>query len=47
MRAKLDAAGFYDEPEVDRVAIADLNPRSTQGDVVRAVAPVADRLTRL
>ncbi len=46
MRAKLDAAGFYDEPEVDRVAIADLNPRSTQGDVVRAVAPVADRLTR-
>ena len=46
MRAKLDAAGFYDEPEVDRVAAADLNPKSTQGDLIRAVEPVADRLTR-
>ncbi len=44
MRAKLDATGYYDEPEVDRVAAVQLNPNSRQGDLVRALEPVADRL---
>ena len=46
MRAKLDAAGHYDEPEVERVAAVELNPKSKQGDLVRALEPVADRLMR-
>jgi type I restriction enzyme R subunit len=46
LRAKLDAAGHYDEFEVDRVAAVELNPQSKQGDLVRALQPVADRLVR-
>jgi type I restriction enzyme, R subunit len=46
LRAKLDAAGHYDEFEVDRVAAVELNPASKQGDLVRALEPVADRLVR-
>jgi type I restriction enzyme R subunit len=46
LRAKLDAAGHYDEFEVDRVAAAELNPASKQSDLVRALEPVADRLMR-
>jgi type I restriction enzyme R subunit len=46
LRAKLDAAGHYDEFEVDRVAAVELNPDSKQGDLVRALEPVADRLVR-
>jgi hypothetical protein len=29
LRAKLDAAGFYDDFEVDRVAEVELNPKAT------------------
>lgn len=46
LRAKLDAAGHYDEFEVDRVAAVELNPASKQSDLVRALEPVADRLMR-
>ncbi len=46
LRAKLDAAGHYDEFEVDRVVTVELNPQSKQGDLVRALEPVADRLVR-
>jgi len=46
MRAKLDATGYYDEPEVDRVAAAELNPKATQGELQAAIFPVADRLVR-
>lgn len=46
LRAKLDATGYYDEPEVERVAAVEVNPKSTQGDLVRALEPVADRLLR-
>ncbi len=46
MRAKLDATGYYDEPEVDRVAAVELNPNSRSGDLVRELGPVADRLMR-
>ncbi|HVR49890.1 MAG TPA: type I restriction endonuclease subunit R, partial [Pseudorhodoferax sp.] len=44
LRAKLDATGFYDEFEVDRVARVDLDPNGTQKQLDAAIAPVADRL---
>ncbi len=46
LRAKLDATGYYDDFEVDRVVAAELRPGARQGDVVAAVAPVVDRLLR-
>ncbi len=46
LRAKLDAAGYYDSFEVDRVVKAELDPTSTQGDLVSAIMPVADRLLK-
>jgi type I restriction enzyme, R subunit len=46
MRAKLDATGYYDEPEVDRVAAVEVNPKSTQGELQAAIYPVADRLVK-
>ncbi|WP_296596603.1 type I restriction endonuclease [Phenylobacterium sp.] len=47
LRAKLDSAGHYDAYEVDRVAAVLMNPKSTQGDLVAAMEPVADRLLKL
>ncbi len=44
LRAKLDATGYYDSFEVDRVAAVELNPKSKQGDLVAALSPVASRL---
>ena len=35
LRAKLDAAGYYDEFEVERVVAVELNPKSKQGDMVK------------
>jgi type I restriction enzyme, R subunit len=46
LRAKLDAAGHYDDFEVDRVAKVELDPMSKQGDLIAAVEPVADRLLK-
>lgn len=46
LRAKLDAAGYYDGFEVDRVVKAELDPHSTQGDLIAAIMPVADRLLK-
>jgi type I restriction enzyme R subunit len=46
MRAKLDAGGWYDSFEVDRVAEVVMNLKSTQGDLAGAVGPVADRLLK-
>jgi len=46
LRAKLDAAGHYDDLEVDRVARVDLDPNGTQQQLSAAIAPVADRLLR-
>ncbi|WP_331373242.1 type I restriction endonuclease subunit R [Sinorhizobium chiapasense] len=46
LRAKLDAAGYYDSFEVDRVVKAELDPQSKQGDLVAAIMPVADPLLR-
>jgi type I restriction enzyme, R subunit len=41
LRAKLDAAGHYDDFEVERVVAVELNPKATQGDLVAAIEPVA------
>lgn len=46
LRAKLDATGYYDEFEVDRVAKVDLDPNGTQKQLDAAIAPVADRLLK-
>jgi type I restriction enzyme R subunit len=46
LRAKLDAAGHYDDYEVERVVLVELNPQSTQGDLIAAVEPVANRLLK-
>jgi type I restriction enzyme R subunit len=44
LRAKLDAAGHYDDFEIDRVVAVELNPSAKQGDLAAAVEPVVDRL---
>jgi type I restriction enzyme R subunit len=46
LKAKLDGGGWYDSFEVDRVAKVLMNPKSTQGDLVGAINPVADRLLK-
>lgn len=46
LRAKLDASGYYDSFEVDRVVKVALDPMSKQGDLVAAIMPVADRLLK-
>ncbi len=44
LRAKLDGAGHYDDFEVDRVVKVELDRKSTQGDLIAAITPVAERL---
>jgi type I restriction enzyme, R subunit len=44
MRAKLDAGGFYDSFEVDRVAQVVIDPKAKQSDLVAAITPVENRL---
>ena len=46
LRAKLDATGHYDDFEVERVVLAELNPKATQSMLVIAIEPVADRLLK-
>lgn len=46
LRAKLDAAGYYDDFEVDRVVRAELDPKAKHADLVAAITPVADRLLK-
>ena len=45
LRTKLDATGYYDDNEVDRVVNAELRPGATQAELVRAIEPVRVRLT--
>ncbi len=47
LRASLDAQGYYDDFEVDRVVATELRPGATHGDLFAAVEPVADRILRL
>jgi type I restriction enzyme, R subunit len=44
LRNKLDATGFYDRFEVERVAKVVINPKATQGDLDAAIGPVSSRL---
>ncbi|HEY8084044.1 MAG TPA: type I restriction endonuclease [Methylophilaceae bacterium] len=46
LRAKLDAAGHYDEHEVERVVAVEMNPKSAQYELNAALEPVADRLLK-
>lgn len=46
LRAKLDAAGHYDDFEVDRVVAAEMNPNAQQSDLLAAISPVEDRLMK-
>jgi type I restriction enzyme R subunit len=46
LRAKLDAAGHYDDFEVERVVAAELAPSAKQSDLVKAIEPVVDRLMK-
>ena len=46
LRAKLDATGYYDDFEVNRVVEVELNPKAVQGQLAKALEPVADRLLK-
>ena len=46
LKAKLDAAGHYDEHGVNRVVEASVRAGATQGELFAAIEPVADRLLR-
>ncbi|QDV66074.1 type I restriction endonuclease subunit R [Crateriforma conspicua] len=46
LRTKLDAQGYYDEHEIDRVVKVVLNPDSKQKQLEAAITPVADRLLK-
>jgi len=46
LRAKLDAAGYYDDNEVERVVAVEMNPNSAQYELNAALEPVADRLLK-
>lgn len=47
LKAKLDEAGHYDDYEIDRVVEVELDPTSVQGDLNKAIGPVAQRLLDL
>ncbi|MBL8501519.1 MAG: type I restriction endonuclease subunit R [Nitrosomonas sp.] len=44
LRMKLDAAGYYDDYEVERVVAVEFNPNSKQSDLAGALEPVVSRL---
>ena len=46
LRAKLDAAGLYDDFEVERVVMVELNPSAKQSELVAALEPVQDRIMK-
>ena len=46
LRAKLDAAGHYDDFEVDRVVAVELNPGAKQSELIAALEPVQDRVMK-
>jgi len=46
LRAKLDAAGYYDEHEVERVVKVEMDQNSAQYELNAALEPVADRLLK-
>jgi type I restriction enzyme R subunit len=46
LRAKLDAAGHYDDFKIDRVVAVELKAGAKQSELVAALEPVVDRLHR-
>lgn len=46
LRSKLDATGYYDEHEIERVVNVILNPKAKQSQLETAITPVADRLLK-
>lgn len=46
LRAKLDAAGHYDDFQVDRVVEVEMDPNGKQSDLIKALEPVQDRLMK-
>lgn len=46
LRTKLDNAGHYDDFEVDRVAMVELNANSKQSDLLKALEPIVDRIMK-
>lgn len=46
LRAKLDAAGHYDDFEVQRVVEVEMREGATQAELVAALTPVQDRLMK-
>ena len=42
----MDATGYYDEHEVERVVAVELNPKAKQSQLQKAIEPVSDRLIR-
>jgi type I restriction enzyme R subunit len=44
LRSKLDAAGFYDDFEVERVVTVELNFNAKQSDLAAALEPVVSRI---
>lgn len=46
LRSKLDAAGHYDDYEVERVVQVQLNPTAKQSDLIAAIGPVHDRIMK-
>ena len=44
LRMKLDALGFYDEFEVNRIIEVEFNPKAKQSDLAAALEPVISRL---
>jgi type I restriction enzyme R subunit len=46
IRSKLDATGYYDDNEVDRVVGIEMNPKASQSQLSAALEPVADRLLK-
>lgn len=46
LRAKLDAAGYYDDNEVERVVAVEMKENAAQYELNAALEPVADRLLK-
>ena len=46
LRSKLDAAGYYDDFEVDRVVAVEMNPHAKQSQLIAALEPVQDRIMK-
>ena len=44
LRAKLDAAGHYDDFQIERVVKVELDPKSKQSDLQRGIDPVAKKI---